>query len=385
MDIKILKIIYRNDNVRKNYYIKHEPEDENFDTFKNKIFERMPDLKEKRLKIFWTGNLFSLVGHFDLNQNNFAMLKNLKFIFISDEENDDIHLVTQEDFAVCLENNVTKIQIRLDETEDQISRKRALEEEIAGSDSSKRVCVEFRGLSKSAIDSDILSSDLSSSSSSDSLDSFTTSDSDSSSVSADNTSPTPAIVENKEVSQIVTITESENPEPAPVETITIEDDEAPPQTVPTSTQASPSSPPDNPRGFFRQNDNTAPLPWQNETYPRANVQASARRPIPTAPRYNNSSNQYSTRYSSQNHASSSGTCLFTGPNGAGSIRYNRFLPRPGQNNLHVQDPPPRIFRTFRQVVADMHASMPMNFLSEPIRQYVRRTTQTTSSRYNLFD
>lgn len=300
--------------------------------------------------------------------------------------------MTQEDFAVCLENNVTKIQIRLDETEDQIRRKRSLEEEIAGSDSSKRVCVEFRGLSTSAIDSDILSSDTSSSSSSDS---WTTSDSDLSSVTADDILQTPAIVATREVPQIVTATESENPNPvekttesanpepeAPLETITIEDDEIVPPQIPPRR-------PTNLGEFFRENDAPVfiPLPWrQNEAYPRANVAASARRPTLTAPRYDSlNQNQYSTRYSSHNHVSSSGTCLFTGPNGAGSMRYNRVLPRPGQNNLHVQDPPPRIFRTFRQVVADMHSSIPMNFLSEPIRQYVRRTTQTTASRYSVFN
>lgn len=74
MDIKILKTQIRFPGDSKNYYIKYFGEDDSFATFKSKIFERVPELKEKPIKIYWTGILpfFFLI-------ENFAIISNFYF------------------------------------------------------------------------------------------------------------------------------------------------------------------------------------------------------------------------------------------------------------------------------------------------------------------
>lgn len=201
-----------------------------------------------------------------------------------------------------MDNNVTKIYVKTNdpENENEKSRKRAISEAEIDSESSKKLC----------IDDSQANSTISSEYDSDSDSIFTISENGSSStiinsmdlVDSDESS-------EKEIEEIVfqqtpnipTATQNESDlQQVPV-TITIEDDEEPsprsPQETPTASQNN-------------------PLPWRNEVYNRVYQRIATQA---SAPPFRH---QGFDNFRQVPNMHDSGTVIYTGSQGFGSIRYS---------------------------------------------------------------
>lgn len=289
--------------------------------------------------------------------NYFAILPNffssLFWIFL-DDDNDDISLATQEDFSFCLENQVKRIYVKTFDCKEP--KRKRLVPIVPDSDSSKRICYDTTTVNSSD-SSDSEPEDLVSSQCGP-LSSVHVSDTDDSSSSSNTTlvelDRNPIQIDSEvptnltEQAEVITIADDEGDN-----NINIED-----SAENTTVMETPTSP---------INSEPIPLPWRNEpAIPR--IINRRRRNNVTSDIYDHiTSSSDSSRRRSQPYAGTffqananaqAGTCLFTGPNGSGSVNYSGVIPSPGTyNNSYVPYPAPRMFSTFSHVVGEMNNNM----------------------------
>lgn len=107
-----VKITYKDDS--KMYVIRYT--NGSLTEFKEQVFRRVPEIANKKIKIYWTGNFF------DVNLCICATVLisfHLEIPFFDlDYDNDDIYIVTESDFQFSLENDVKKYFVFVKEGEE---------------------------------------------------------------------------------------------------------------------------------------------------------------------------------------------------------------------------------------------------------------------------